>query len=92
MCNPKRLDSEPRLDEFSKPLRRQSAALLRAGIERGEFRADLDVARVLDAAIGAVYLRLLLGQTMERNWARRLADTLLAGCYDASAGLARVAD
>ena len=78
------------LDEFSTPLRRHSAALLRAGIERGQFRADLDVARALDAAIGAVYLRLLLGQTMERSWARQLADTLLDGCYDTPAKPARV--
>jgi len=78
--------SEPRtqqvfLKNFSQPLRRHSAALLRAGIKQKQFRADLDVARVLDAAIGAVYLRLLFGQSMEPAWARELADTLLAGCY-----------
>lgn len=86
--------SDPRtqrmfLEEFSKPLRRHSAALLRAGIKRGQFRADLDVARVLDAAIGAVYLRLLFGQTMEPTWVGQLADTLLEGCYDTPAGLGR---
>jgi len=78
--------SEPRtqqvfLKNFSQPLRRHSAALLRAGIKQKQFRADLDVSRVLDAAIGAVYLRLLFGQSMEPAWARELADTLLAGCY-----------
>ena len=73
------------VEEFSTPLRRHSAVLLQAGIERGQFRAGLDVARVLDAAIGAVYLRLLFGQTMDLTWARRLADTLLQGCYDACA-------
>jgi AcrR family transcriptional regulator len=78
--------SEPRtqqlfLKNFSQPLRRHSAALLRAGIRQQQFRADLKVARVLDAAVGAVYLRLLFGQSMEPAWARELADTLLAGCY-----------
>ncbi len=69
------------LKNFSQPLRRHSSALLRAGIKRKQFRDDLDVARVLDAAIGAVYLRLLFGQSMEPAWAQHLADTLLAGCY-----------
>ncbi len=69
------------LDEFSTPLRRQSTALLQAGISRGEFRPDLNVSRVLDAAIGAVYLRLLLGQPLERSWVREMADTILHGCY-----------
>ena len=69
------------LEEFSTPLRRHSAALLQAGIDRGQFRPDLDVPRVLDAAIGAVYLRLLLGQALGRSWVRKMADTILNGCY-----------
>ena len=72
------------LEEFSKPLRRHSATLLRAGIQGGQFRADLDVACVLDAAIGGVYLHLLLGQAMDPTWARHLADTLLEGCHQPS--------
>ncbi len=69
------------LEGFSEPLRQDSTALLRTGVERGEFRADLDVARVLDAAIGAVYLRLLLGQTLDPAWVTQLAGTILEGCY-----------
>ena len=72
------------LEEFSTPLRRNSTALLQAGIDRGQFRADLDVARVLDAAIGAVYLRLLLGQSLEQGWVSALADTILQGCHTVS--------
>ena len=72
------------LEEFSTPLRRSSTALLQAGIDRGQFRADLDMARVLDAAIGAVYLRLLLGQSLEQSWVSELADTILHGCYASS--------
>ncbi len=67
-------------DEFSEPLRRSTSALLRGGIERGELRADLDVPRVIDAAVGAVYFRLLTGQSLDRTWATQLADTVLRGC------------
>ena len=77
------------LEEFSKPLRRHSAALLQAGIDRGEFRSDLNVSRVLDAAIGAVYLRLLLGQSLGRNWFREMANTILHGCYPDKSGQAQ---
>jgi len=68
------------LEEFSEPLRRESSALLRAGVEQGQFRKDLDVPRVLDAAIGAVYLRLLFGQSLEPAWVVSFADTVLEGC------------
>lgn len=68
------------LNNFSRPLRKQSAALLRAGIRKQQFRADLNIARVIDAAVGAIYLRLLLGQSMRPAWANALVDTLLEGC------------
>ena len=74
------------LEEFSMPLRRHSAALLQAGIDRGQFRPDLNVSRVLDAAIGAVYLRLLLGQPFGRSWVGEIADTILHGCLRGQAG------
>ena len=76
------------LEDFSTPLRRHSAALLQAGINRGQFRPDLNVSRVLDAAIGAVYLRLLLGQTLGRSWVREMAETILHGCYTDKPGQA----
>ena len=68
------------LEQFSEPLRRESAALLHAGVERGEFRANLDLPRVLDAAVGALYLRLLLGQNLDPKWVEQLAETILEGC------------
>ncbi len=67
-------------DAFSEPLRRSTAALLRAGVDSGELRSDLDVPRVIDAAVGALYFRLLTGQSLDRAWAAHLADTLLRGC------------
>lgn len=68
------------LEDFSTPLRRRSAALIQAGIESGRFGRDLDIPRLLDAAIGAIYLRLLFGQVIDRAWAESLSCTLLHGC------------
>lgn len=68
------------LERFSMPLRQRSAEVINAGIAAGAFRPDLDVERVLDAAVGAVYLRLLFGQSLDSGWATALADTLLTGC------------
>ena len=68
------------LGRFSEPLRRETSALLHRGIDLGQFRADLDVSCVIDATVGAVYLRLLFGQSLDASWARRLSDSLLRGC------------
>ena len=70
------------LEDFSDPLRRRSAELIRAGIETGQFRADLNIGRLLDAFVGATYLRLLFGLERDAAWADALADTLLKGCLD----------
>ncbi len=68
------------LEDFSGPLRQRSAVLVQAGVDAGRFRKDLDVSRLLDAAIGAVYLRLLFGQAIDQIWAEQLSCTLLRGC------------
>ena len=68
-------------DQFSEPLRTETSKLLQAGIDRGEFRPDLDIARVIDAVVGAIYLRLLLGHPLKPEGALALADTVLAGCH-----------
>jgi len=68
------------LETVSKPLRHESSQLLARGIKGGELRADLDVPLVLDAAVGAVYLRLLLGQPLDASWSHALSDTVLRGC------------
>lgn len=76
-------DSETRqmfLKDFSQPLRKHSTALLQAGIDKKAFREDLNIARVIDAMVGAVYLRLLFGQSTGPAWAHQLVDTLLEGC------------
>ncbi len=65
---------------FSAPLRRRSTEVVNAGIRDGRFRVDLDVPRVLDAIVGAVYLRLLFGLRLDEEWADALSATLLHGC------------
>jgi AcrR family transcriptional regulator len=67
-------------ETFSESLREESAQLLRAGVEQGRLRADLDIDRVIDAFVGAIYLRLLLGSPLDAAWAQALGDTLLQGC------------
>jgi AcrR family transcriptional regulator len=76
-------DAETRqmfLKDFSQPLRKHSTVLLQAGIDKKAFREDLNIARVIDAMVGAVYLRLLFGQSTGPAWAHQLVDTLLEGC------------
>ncbi len=68
------------LEDFSGPLRLRSTALIQAGVDSGRFRRDLDIPRLLDATIGAVYLRLLFGQATDQTWADSLSRTLLRGC------------
>jgi hypothetical protein len=68
------------LGTSAEPLRRETTRLLRAGVDQGRFRVDLNIARVIDAFVGAVYPRLLLGQSLNASWARALGDTLVNGC------------
>ena len=67
------------VEHFSDPLRQRSTDVIHGGIESGRFRRDLDVPRLLDAVVGAVYLRLLLGLPLDDAWADALASTLLCG-------------
>ncbi len=48
-------------ERFWQPRRDLSAACLRAGIERGQVRDDIDIDTVLDALYGPIWLRLLIG-------------------------------
>ena len=72
-------------DGFSRPLRLRSTELIKAGVRSGRFRPDLDIPRLLDAFVGAVYLRLLLGQDLDEDWADKLTTMLLHGCINKSA-------
>ena len=62
------IDPETRrlfLEQFSEPLRAETSALLRRGVDQREFRADLDLPRVIDAVVGTIYWRLLMAQSLE---------------------------
>ncbi len=68
------------LNDFSTPLRVRSTELIEAGMRIGHFRGDLDVVSLLDALVGAIYIRLMLGLPLDRDWADNLTATLLHGC------------
>ena len=63
------------------PARRQAMlAALERGRDRGEIRADADLAVAVDALHGAVFYRLLLsGEPLDEAFAERLADQVLDG-------------
>jgi AcrR family transcriptional regulator len=63
------------------PARRQAMlAALERGRDRGEIRADADLAVAVDALHGAVFYRLLLsGEPLDEEFAERLADQVLEG-------------
>lgn len=60
-------DETQRLQNLSEPHRKEAAALLQKSISIGEFRTNLHIARPIDAAVGAVYLRLLFGQSLDSD-------------------------
>jgi len=69
---------------YHQVLRSRSVPLLKAGVARGELAPDLDPDLLLDAAIGAIYLNLLLKQPVSEQWARQLAERLLKGALASS--------
>jgi AcrR family transcriptional regulator len=60
--------------------RHEAAAILRRGIESGEFRADLDIPTVQSALYSSLHLRLLLREPIDDAWVEQLCDTALRGC------------
>ena len=52
--------------------------MLLRGIERGDLRADVDIALTHELLFGAVYYRLFLsGAPLDRKLAERIVDALL---------------
>jgi AcrR family transcriptional regulator len=68
------------IDGYARPRREEAKAILRAGIERGELRRDIDVDIALDALYGPIYYRMLvpLGP-LDSAWVETLARSVLAG-------------
>jgi AcrR family transcriptional regulator len=68
------------INGYSRPRREEAKAILRAGIERGELRRDIDVDIALDALYGPIYYRMLvpLGP-LDSAWVEALARSVLSG-------------
>lgn len=61
------------------PRRSHFAALLRAGIERGELRDDLDVESAISLIVGSLYADHLAGTLHGDDWEARVVDLALTG-------------
>ncbi|MGC2788054.1 MAG: TetR/AcrR family transcriptional regulator C-terminal ligand-binding domain-containing protein [Roseiarcus sp.] len=68
------------IDGYARPRREEAKAILRAGIERGELRSDIDIDIALDALYGPIYYRMLvpLG-SLDSAWVETLARSVLGG-------------
>lgn len=61
------------------PRRRHFAEAVRAGIDRGELRAGLDVERAVSLLVGNLYADHLAGIPAGPGWAASVVDAALAG-------------
>ena len=68
------------IEGYARPRRDEAKAILLAGIERGELRADIDLEVTLDALYGPIYYRMLipLGR-LDAEWAESLANHVFSG-------------
>ena len=61
------------------PRRSTFAAVLTAGVERGDVRADVDIDMVVSLLTGVIHADHLAGIDPPSNWAASLVDTVLRG-------------
>jgi AcrR family transcriptional regulator len=61
------------------PRRQQFARVLRAGIERGQLRGDLDVERATSMLVGVLYADHLAGIAHRQDWAQTAVDDVMRG-------------
>jgi hypothetical protein len=61
------------------PRRRELRAVLEAGRERGELRADADLDVAVAALVGAFFARYLAGEPLRGRFVTTLVDTVLDG-------------
>ncbi|MFE2431876.1 TetR/AcrR family transcriptional regulator [Streptomyces sp. NPDC059373] len=67
-------------EQWLGPRRAVAAEVIREGIARGELRADLDMAAVLDLVFAPVYYRLLFShEPLDEAFAERCIDHVLTG-------------
>lgn len=61
------------------PRRAAFVEILRAGVERGELRDDLDLEQATSLIVGSLYADHLAGLAMSDGWEERLVDLVLEG-------------
>jgi AcrR family transcriptional regulator len=64
-------------ERFIEPRAEVAAAIFRRGIEKGELRGDADIDMALAALHGAFWYRLLQGDSLDAEYADRLAEFML---------------
>ena len=68
------------LSGYVVPRREEAKRILRAGLQSGELRADLDVDVAVDALYGPIWYRILVPHApLSREWASRLAEHVMGG-------------
>lgn len=68
------------IEGYARPRREEAKAILCAGIERGELRAEIDLEVTLDALYGPIYYRLLVPLApLDPEWAETMATHVFFG-------------
>jgi AcrR family transcriptional regulator len=68
------------IEGYAQPRREEAKAILRAGVARGELRADIDLDIVVDALYGPIYYRMLIPLApIDVAWVDSLAEHVMGG-------------
>lgn len=68
------------IEGYARPRREDAKAILSAGVERGELRADIDLEATLDALYGPIYYRLLVPlASLDAEWVETMARHVFVG-------------
>jgi hypothetical protein len=68
------------IEGYARPRREAAKAILNAGVERGELRADIDLEATVDVLYGPIYYRMLVPLApLDPKWAEKMANHVFAG-------------
>lgn len=68
------------VEGYARPRREEAKAILRAGVERGELRAEIDLEVTLDALYGPIYYRMLVPLApLNPEWVETMATHVFFG-------------
>ena len=68
------------IEGYARPRREEAKAILSAGVERGELRAEIDLEATLDVLYGPIYYRLLVPLApLDPKWAEAMARHVFFG-------------